>query len=92
MVIYLVFIIQQCLFSGNLLPTQLIPIPQAILDLPGREGNATVELIIFARNIPPLGFKSLFVEKKDGNDVLEVVFTDDHRFGVSQLFFHYFSN
>lgn len=49
--------------NGNLLPSQLIPIATPILKIPGRQSQAVSELVFQAKDIPPLGFKSYFVEK-----------------------------
>lgn len=54
---------------GKNLIVQLLPIPEPILKIPGRKSNSTVELVFLAENLPPLGFKSYVVSKKEGNDV-----------------------
>lgn len=55
--------------SGNELTVQLLPIAEPILKIPGRISNSTVELIFLAEDLPPLGFKSYVVSKKEGNDI-----------------------
>lgn len=44
--------------------TQIVPIAKPILKIPGRNSKATDELIFLAENIPPMGFKSYYVEKQ----------------------------
>ncbi|CAH1973774.1 unnamed protein product [Acanthoscelides obtectus] len=55
--------------DGEQLQTQLIPIATAILTIPGRDSKATAELIFRAKDLPPLGFKSYYVERVAGNTV-----------------------
>nr|XP_023026878.1 lysosomal alpha-mannosidase-like isoform X2 [Leptinotarsa decemlineata] len=55
--------------KGNQLDTEIIPIPESILRIPGRKSNAKNELIFLASNLPPLGFKSYFVEEASENDL-----------------------
>ncbi|EEZ99703.1 Alpha-mannosidase 2-like Protein [Tribolium castaneum] len=57
--------------QGKELLTQLIPIPDAVKNMPGRVSKATVELIFEAPFVPPLGFKTFTVSKKTGNEVLK---------------------
>lgn len=59
------------LFSGKILPTQLIPIATFVLNIPGRNSSATAELVFLAENLPPLGYKAYHVTKKAGNEVTE---------------------
>lgn len=56
----------------------MIPIPPAILKIPGRNSSATVELIFRASDLPPLGFKSYYVEKKPGNLLLTPLNVHEH--------------
>ncbi|KAK9506079.1 hypothetical protein O3M35_008077 [Rhynocoris fuscipes] len=42
-------------------PVQLVPLPHFVA-IPGRESNVTVEIAFIAKDIPPLGFKSYYVE------------------------------
>lgn len=58
-------------FLGNNVPTQLIPIAPFVLNIPGRNSSATVELIFLAEELPPLGYKAYHVTKKPGNEVVE---------------------
>uniref|UniRef100_A0AAG5DR66 Alpha-mannosidase n=1 Tax=Anopheles atroparvus TaxID=41427 RepID=A0AAG5DR66_ANOAO len=43
--------------------TQLVPIPESVLNLNYRFSNATAELVFLANELPPLGFKSYFVTR-----------------------------
>jgi lysosomal alpha-mannosidase len=43
--------------------TQMVPIPQSVLDIPGRDSLATQELVFKADSVPAFGFKSYYVEK-----------------------------
>ncbi len=55
--------------NGDKVQTQLIPVPEEVLRVPGRKSRASHELV-FRADLPPLGFKSFFVEKgkKEGWD------------------------
>lgn len=62
---------------GQQLPTQILKIPQGIKNIPGRNSSANVELIFEASDIPPLGFRSYFIQKisksmDSGNSKLKV--------------------
>ncbi|KAJ8964251.1 hypothetical protein NQ314_005027 [Rhamnusium bicolor] len=57
--------------SGTQLATQIIPIATPVLEIPGRESSATIELIFQAKDIAPLGFKSYFIEKTEEDIVIE---------------------
>lgn len=59
------------MITGSNLTTQLIPIPPFVLNIPGRNSSATVELVFLASDVPPLGFKSYYVNKEKGDSVLE---------------------
>lgn len=43
---------------------QLVSIPKEIQDLTFRQSNADTELVFLANELPPLGYKSYFVERK----------------------------
>lgn len=49
--------------EGKALIVQAIPIPETISKMPGRYSKATQEIIFLAESLPPLGFKSFYVEK-----------------------------
>nr|CAI5853429.1 unnamed protein product [Callosobruchus analis] len=55
--------------DGQHLPTQLIPVAASVIAIPGRESSATLELIFRAKDLPPLGFNSYYVEKTRENIV-----------------------
>lgn len=57
--------------DGNALPTQLIPIAPFVLNIPGRNSSATVELVFLAEDLPPLGYKAYHVTKATSDDVLD---------------------
>ncbi|KAK0161282.1 hypothetical protein PV327_009769 [Microctonus hyperodae] len=46
---------------GDKIATQLVPIPEVILQLPGRVSNATRELVFYAVNIPALGYETFYI-------------------------------
>ncbi|KAK0079162.1 hypothetical protein PV326_008900 [Microctonus aethiopoides] len=46
---------------GDKIITQLVPIPEAILQLPGRVSEATRELVFHAVNIPALGYETFYI-------------------------------
>lgn len=48
-------------------PSQLVPIPNEIKSLAFRRSNAEMELVFFANELPPLGFKSYFIQKKSSS-------------------------
>uniref|UniRef100_A0A182K5Y1 Alpha-mannosidase n=1 Tax=Anopheles christyi TaxID=43041 RepID=A0A182K5Y1_9DIPT len=43
--------------------SQLVPIPESVLNLSYRFSNATSELVFLANELPPIGFKSYFVTR-----------------------------
>ena len=47
---------------GQEIPSQLIPIADFILSLPGRQSSATRELVFLAFQLPPLGSKSYYIQ------------------------------
>ena len=49
--------------QGQVLATQVLPVPEPVLLIPGRTSKAGHELIFKAEEIPPLGFKSFYVRK-----------------------------
>ncbi|ETN65165.1 lysosomal alpha-mannosidase [Anopheles darlingi] len=44
-------------------PAQIVPIPEAVQRLSYRFSNATSELVFLANELPPLGYKSYFVNR-----------------------------
>ncbi|XP_043260159.1 lysosomal alpha-mannosidase isoform X2 [Colletes gigas] len=57
--------------GGNTI-SQLVPIPDSVLKIPGRISNASHELVFIA-SVPPLGYKSYKVEQKSRDVVHYVV-------------------
>ena len=51
---------------GRLVASQMVPIAEAVLCLPGRNSNATNELIFRAQDLPPLGLRSYHVKTPEG--------------------------
>ena len=45
------------------IPTQVLPLPEHVLTLPGRNSSAKFELVATLKNIPPLGFTNLILTK-----------------------------
>lgn len=56
------------MFIGEDLIVQLTPIPDNVLQIPGRVSDATAELMFHASEIPPLGFKSYYVKHGATNE------------------------
>ncbi|KAF2897557.1 hypothetical protein ILUMI_08617, partial [Ignelater luminosus] len=50
--------------KGDELQVQLIPIHPYVLNAPGRKSKATLDLVFFATELPPLGFKTFYVTKR----------------------------
>lgn len=48
-------------FLGEILFSQIVSIPDSIIDIPGRESPAKYELVFKAMGIPALGFKSFYI-------------------------------
>lgn len=46
-----------------ILTTDMIPIPQRVKDIPGRVSKANYELLFYAEEIPPLGFKAFYIQR-----------------------------
>ncbi|KAF2897558.1 hypothetical protein ILUMI_08618 [Ignelater luminosus] len=55
--------------NGKDLPIQMVPIPDSIKKIPGRQSNAMYEIIFLASDLPPLGFKSYYVMKSSGSNL-----------------------
>ncbi|KDR11229.1 lysosomal alpha-mannosidase isoform X2 [Zootermopsis nevadensis] len=47
--------------TGKQLKIQLVPIPQPVIEIPGRVSPATMELVFYAKDLPPLGFRSYYI-------------------------------
>ncbi len=55
-------------FAGKEIPCDVIPIPEFVKVLPGRNSSATHELVFLAFQLPPLGSKSYYVDMNTSND------------------------
>jgi len=53
---------------GEVLKTQIVPIAQPVLDIPGRTSPATHDLVFKATPIPPMGFESFHVTRSPGTN------------------------
>jgi lysosomal alpha-mannosidase len=53
--------------AGKQVKTQLVPIPQPVIEVPGRVSPATMELVFNAKDLPPLGFRSYYISR--GNHI-----------------------
>lgn len=62
--------------AGNVLQTQLIPIAPFVLNIPGRNSSATVELVFLAEDLPPLGYKSYHISKEAKDEVTEGIYIE----------------
>ena len=51
---------------GEVLTTQIVPIAQPVLEIPGRTSPATHDLVFKATPIPPMGFESFHVTRSPG--------------------------
>ncbi|KAH8402521.1 hypothetical protein KR222_002400, partial [Zaprionus bogoriensis] len=51
--------------TGKTLPTQVVPIPQSLIDLKHRDSTATYELVFLASNLPAVGYKTYYIEKSE---------------------------
>ena len=49
--------------QGQVLVSQVVPIPKAVLLIPGRSSKAGHELVFKAEQVPALGFKSFYISK-----------------------------
>lgn len=67
-----IFFCFQRMFTYNyfFLPvvSQIISIPQSVLSLKFRHSDATRELVFTASNLPPVGYKSYFIQKKSNEE------------------------
>lgn len=52
--------------EGRLVASQMVPIAEAVLRLPGRNSTAMNELVFIAEDLPPLGLRSYHVQTPEG--------------------------
>ena len=50
---------------GKKQTVQVVPLPDEILNIPGRQSEARAELVFIAKNLPPLGFRSYYVQRSN---------------------------
>ena len=63
-------------FSGQKLVTQILPIPKAVLNIPGRNSSALNDLVFEAVNVGPLGHQSFYISENESGD--EVALTENY--------------
>lgn len=51
--------------NGQRLTVQFVPLPGAVLRIPGRQSLANVELVFRADDLPPLGYKSYLITREE---------------------------
>ncbi|XP_052854491.1 lysosomal alpha-mannosidase isoform X1 [Drosophila gunungcola] len=54
--------------KGAILDTQAVPIPKVVIDIKHRNSTAKYELVFLATNIPPLGYRTYYIEKLDSTE------------------------
>lgn len=54
------------------IPSQLVAIPTAVIDIHYRTNNATNEIVFQATDVPPLGYKTYFVTRLDSRSNFDV--------------------
>jgi len=57
--------------TGKALAVQMVPIPQPVIEVPGRVSPATMVLVFHASDLPPLGFRSYFISQNSQTDHLK---------------------
>ncbi|XP_045601316.2 lysosomal alpha-mannosidase isoform X1 [Procambarus clarkii] len=50
-------------FKGNAIEAQLVPLPESVLSIPGRNSTAKYDLVFIAEDIPPLGFLQFHIQR-----------------------------
>jgi len=50
------------------LETQAVPIPQVLIDIKHRNSTAKYELVFLATNIPPLGYRTYYIERQESTE------------------------
>ncbi|XP_042239009.1 lysosomal alpha-mannosidase-like isoform X2 [Homarus americanus] len=50
-------------YKGDAVEVQLVPLPESLLNIPGRNSTAKHDLVFLAKDIPPLGFLQFHVKK-----------------------------
>ncbi len=63
----------------------MIPIPEFVKILPGRNSSATHELVFLAIDLPPLGSKSYYIEVENKSKAMVVINEINGRFIENQV-------
>ncbi|XP_065217445.1 lysosomal alpha-mannosidase-like [Planococcus citri] len=53
--------------SGAFIDSDVIPLSEGVLKIPGRKSNATTELVFLAKDIPPLGATNFYIQTNADN-------------------------
>lgn len=59
-------------FTGNEIPFDVMPIPEFVKKLPGRNSSATHEIVFLAFQLPPLGSKSFYIQANNKSRVTAI--------------------
>ncbi|XP_033225120.1 lysosomal alpha-mannosidase-like [Belonocnema kinseyi] len=62
-------------YLGTELVTQIVPVPEAVKTIPGRNSSALYELVFLAQEIPAMGYQSFYVSEKNS----EIEFQSDEQ-------------
>ncbi|XP_017153506.2 lysosomal alpha-mannosidase isoform X1 [Drosophila miranda] len=54
--------------KGVPMEIQMLPIPSAVMKMKNRSSNAQYELVFFATNLPPLGYRTYYIEKLNSSE------------------------
>ncbi|XP_002065049.4 lysosomal alpha-mannosidase isoform X2 [Drosophila willistoni] len=54
--------------NGATVITQVVPVPTEVIDIFHRESSAKYELVFLASNLPPVGYRSYFIEKSENRN------------------------
>ncbi|ALC39282.1 CG9463 [Drosophila busckii] len=49
--------------AGKRVPTQVVPVPKALIQIKHRKSSAAFELVFQATQLPPVGYKTYYIEK-----------------------------
>jgi len=70
--------------QGKPVVAQMLPVPEAVLKVPGRFSQATLELVFRAEDLPPLGFRSYYVSP---SNTLRTPLSEPEKIGDSSFRF-----
>ncbi|XP_030079136.1 lysosomal alpha-mannosidase isoform X2 [Drosophila hydei] len=51
--------------TGKVLPVQAVPVPKAVSNMKHRNSSAQYELVFLASSLPPVGYKTYYIEKSE---------------------------